>query len=249
MTSLIQKLPPRARLAVVLPLVMVLLGMAGCLSDGQRESLQTHITQLAGENKLLSEQVKRLEADRAGVSNDLLRVSRELADLTEHAERLRQLNAALQEDARALRGAYESLREEHTRLLLKELELRRKPHDPRHALQPKPTTQESKTEAAEVSGREDIPDASITPCEAMIHFLQKSEAAIRQYKGYERLQKIRVIRAQFFQLIEKAPREVREAAESWLEDLIRVQADPSDPSMNPFLSKRHRLLKACIKEQ
>lgn len=229
--------------------VILVVGIVGCLPDGKRESLEVQMSRLVSEKNQMAEQVNLLELERARLAGDLEKMSRELADLGEHANKLRQLNAALQEDTRALRAAYEVLREEHAKLLLNNPELKEGPRDPnpgRYIL--KPTVKEPTNEAQEVQQEETVVYGAITPCEAMIHFLQSSEAVLRQYKGYERIQKLRVIRAQFFHLMENAPPEAREAADSWLTDLVRLQADPSNPSVIPFMSKRHRLLKACVKE-
>jgi hypothetical protein len=234
--------------SVILSLILVV-GIAGCLPDARRESLEVQMSRLLSEKNQMSEQAKLLESERTRLAGDLEKMSRELADLGEHANKLRQLNAALQEDARALRAAYEVLREEHAKLLLNNPDLKGGPRDPNpggYIL--KPTVKEPTNEAREVQQEENVVYGTITPCEAMIRFLQSSEAALRQYKGYERIQKLRVIRAQFFHLMENAPPEAREAADSWLTDLVRLQADPSDPSVVPFMSKRHRLLKACVKE-
>lgn len=229
--------------------LILVLGMVGCLPDAKRQSMEFRISDLLTEQKQLHEQVKFLESERTRLAGDLEKVSRELSDLGEHANKLRQLNTALQDDTRALREAYESLREEHTKLLLKNPDLKGGPGDsPQGGYIPRPTVKDPTNEAQEAQQGENVVYGAITPCEAMIHFLQSSETVLRQYKGYERIQKLRVIRAQFSHLMENAPPEAREAADSWLTDLLRLQADPSDPSVIPFMSKRHRLLKACVKE-
>ncbi len=230
--------------------VILVVGIVGCLPDAKRESVEVQMSRLLSEKNQMSEQVKLLELERTRLAGDMERMSRELADLGEHANKLRQLNAALQEDTRALRGAYEVLWEEHAKLLLNNSDLKggtRDPNPGRYILKPK--VKEPTNDAQEVQQEENVVYGTITPCEAMIRFLQSSEAALRQYKGYERIQKLRVIRAQFFHLMENAPPEAREAADSWLTDLVRLQADPSNQSVIPFISKRYRLFKACASKQ
>ncbi len=238
--------PTPWRMLLCALMILAVPALDGCVGGDSQGSLEARVAELAAEKQRLSDELKNLQSQNAVLNRELTAVKRELSDLTVHADKVRQLNSALMNDTQALRAAVEKLKTEHERLLIENIQLKKELAD-----RSRPTTAAAGPRKEPRISPQKAPwasqDAETTPCEAIIQLLQRSEAIARNYKGDEQRQRLRTLRAQFEELIKKAPSGAADAVNAWLRDLSRLSFDPLDAAMFPLLVQKNAVLKACIK--
>lgn len=231
-------------------LIFMSAAVAGCLGEDKQTSLQVRLAELEAGKQYLSEEIKKLQLENTKLKHELANAKKELADLSTHTQKVRQLNSALRNDAQALRSAFERLKADHEKLLIENIELKKELKE-----RGRPATVASVVGPRKQQGRssEKHPpnneERRGTACDAIVQLIQRCEAVMKNYRGDERRQKLRTLRAQFLDLTKSAPTDATQALDAWLADLSRLSTDPLDAAMFPLFVRKNAILKACTRTE
>jgi hypothetical protein len=188
---------------------------------------------LSDEVKTLSEKTSELRREVVDLSK-----AKEASDLD--ATSLKRKNNELQDEVNALRKQKTDLEQE-----LQEIK-KPKPEAMQPGLLPEGPAGEPSTESLTRDGLSK-PREKLAPCDAVVEFMKKSGAIVRQYKGPERMRMLEEIKQQFSPLMREAPQKALKAAESWVSELSAAWDKPGDDTVFSLLTKRNAAIDACGK--
>jgi hypothetical protein len=243
-----RKLPSLfALFAWTLILGALLLMISGCgRYKEQLESAKQQIEKLNAEIKRLTEETARLTREKSGLSHDLMTLSdrntamqQELNDLNKAKAKLsaedkeiRQKNTLAEEEITSLKREKSQLAQEVERL--KKLVAR--DSSPKTAITP--------TEAYPSGAK---PLEKLSPCDAVIAFMNASEDVItRQPKG-ERTKLLEQVKQQYADKMKDAPEKATKAAENLVKEWVKQWDKSTDDGVFRLLQLRNIALKACGK--
>jgi len=225
-------------------LLFMVSGCGSCKQD--LESAKQQIEKLNAEVKRLTEETARLNKEKNGLSDELRRLSdrniamqQELSDLNKAKARLsaedqeiRQKNTLAEKEIVSLKNEKSHLALEVERL--KKLVARDSP--PKTAITP-----------AEAYPSGAKPLEKLSPCDAVIAFMNASEDVItRQPKG-ERTKLLEQVKQQYADKMKDAPEKATKAAENLVKEWVKQWDKSTDDGVFRLLQLRNIALKACGK--
>ena len=247
---------PHAELFTRLCLVtLAVVAVSGC--GTYKEELESAKQQI----QLLTQETQSLKNNFARLEEEKNKLNEEMKILTEKDKVLRDQVAALEKAKASLAGEldtankkmeatqreFESLKKQKKDLESEVEKLKKTPPPPpplpKESERPSTGAPAISTPPQSVSS----PQQTMSPCDALIQYMKKCQAIIRQFKAEERTQKLTQVKQEFAPRMQGAPEKALKAAENWVEEVIRVWDDPREDSAFIILSNKDVVLKSCNK--
>ncbi len=233
-----------ARLSLVCLAVIV---MSGCGKQKQElENAKQQIDRLNAETKSLTESFANLGKEKARLQESMKLLSEKNDALEREVAALKRAKASVEKENATLKAGNEEARKELESLkkerddLKRELETLKKSAAASPAVSAQP---EQKVTAAEQSAAK--PPQATSPCAAVIHYMKKCEAIVRQYKGKERAKLLEQAKQESSPQMRGAPEKAIAAADRWVKEVARMWDKPREDSAFILLSNKDIVLKAC----
>ncbi|HTY24342.1 MAG TPA: hypothetical protein VMC85_14500 [Desulfomonilaceae bacterium] len=212
------------------------------------ESAKQQIERLNAEVKRLTEEAASLNQEKSRLSNDLktvtdknTRLQQELDDLNKTKAARSAENKEVMPKNRAPEQQVASPNRERSHVV-EEIEGLKtgiaeevSPAKPRSAKRAKVGPRMAKT-----SGK-------LSPCDAVVAFMEASEAIIRQQKGAERTKSLRQVKEEYTPKMKGAPEKAIKAAENWVKEYVKVWDESPADGVLRLLQLRGIVLEACGK--
>ncbi len=92
------------------------------------------------------------------------------------------------------------------------------------------------------------PLEGLDPCEAVLAFMKKSEAIVREHKGEQRTKLLEAVKQEYAPRMKGAPEKAVKSAEAWVNEVNRSWDKLHDNSVFSLINKRNEVIKACGKK-
>jgi septal ring factor EnvC (AmiA/AmiB activator) len=208
---------------------------------------------LTSANKQLTETVSTLETEKSGLDQEVKRLREKNESLDKDLDNLKKAHAqivkekahfedrskAMQQEVLSLKKANDDLQKQAAQLKDESTPSTGLMKDQATA----PRESQLKPDIAQLEKR-----AEMDPCDALVEYMQKVGAMIRVATKEERSQRLEQIKKEYGGRMEKAPKEAKAAAESWVTELVQGWDKPGDDIVFNLIRKRDNALKACKKD-
>ncbi len=225
-------------------LLFMVSGCGNCKQD--LESAKQQIEKLNAEVKRLTEEAARLNKEKNGVSDELRRLSdknvamqQELSDLNEAKARLSAEDKEIRQKSTLAEKEIVSLKNERSHLALEVEQLKKlvaRDSPPKTAITPA---------EAYLSGAK--PWEKLSPCDAVIAFMNASENVITRQSRGERIKLLEEVKQQYAEKMRGAPERATKAAENLVKEWVKQWDKSTDDGVFRLLQLRNIALKACGK--
>ncbi len=242
-------------------------GCGTCKEDLERAKRK--ITAMTAEKQDLSAQVTRLETKKTELTEEAARLSKSNLSLSQDTARLKRSQSGLRDEVADLKRKNEEAARAASKLKNENAELKKKidklekqvadlsksapkPVVP-EPIKPSPGKGELKPTSEKPGAKPglDKPMAKTTggatPCDAVVQFMHKCSAAVRQLKGAERTKSLAAIKKEYAGKMKGAPSTAVQQAEAWVAELNKGWDKSGGDIVFQLLVKRNAVLKACKK--
>jgi X-X-X-Leu-X-X-Gly heptad repeat protein len=243
--------PNQTLLYMVLILSLLVLMVSGCgKSKDELENLKEQTVKLESGFKQLSDHVGRLDQTSNQIADGLKKLSDSITQMQQGLENLTKTQADLTDTNNEIKKKNSNLAEEFASLKTQTAglaqgveELKNRFND--MGLWPKPTT----SIPADVGSPTKMQSDKLSPCDAVIAYMKKTEDILRQHpRGTERAKSLEQLKRQFAPRMKGAPEKAIKGAEDWVNGLIKLwDQESSDNSMLGIIEQRNVVLEACGK--
>jgi uncharacterized phage infection (PIP) family protein YhgE len=243
-------------LAVGLCLVcLAVIVMAGCGKQKEElESAKQQIERLSAETKNLTESFAGLGKEKERLNDSMTLLSEKNAALEREVAALEKAKASVDRENRKLKDEAEQARKEVASLKQQKIDLERETETLKKgagtSLTPLKEPETGVTEDVSKPGAQQSaskPPQAASPCDAVLQYMKKSQAIVRQYKGEERAKLLQQVKEEFSSLMRGAPEKAIKAADLWVNEVVRVWDNPREDSAFILLSNKKRVLESCHK--
>jgi hypothetical protein len=88
----------------------------------------------------------------------------------------------------------------------------------------------------------------MSPCEAVLAFMNASEQAVKSHKGEQRTDILEKVKQEYGPRMKGAPEKARKNAQAWVDELSKSWDKPGDNTVFNLITKRNAALGACEKK-
>lgn len=237
-----------SRVLIVMCLSVAML--AGC-GKQELEEAKARNAELTAQNQQLSGTIARLETEKSSISKELASekdrnatVADELAQVKKaHADSTKRTEE-LDKKVGQLDTEILTLKQEKERLSAEVDELRKQ------AVQPPAQTSILPEERGEMpstmeSPSGSTPQASMTPCKALVEYMRQARSVIQRSKGGERKSKLDELRSGYASKTREAPESARKAADEWVKEMSSSWDNVQDDTLFRILQLKNAAISAC----
>lgn len=231
-----------------LVVTILLLMVSGCgRYKEELEDAKQQIETLRSEVKKLSEDAARLEQEKSRLtdeSNTLseknTKMQREVDDLNKAKAALSAENEEMKKKNSVAEEEIASLKREKARLTQEIEELKRR------VAETTPPPKSPAPTSAEVGPRSEK-HKELSPCDAVVAFMNASEGIVRQQKGTERTRLLEQVEKQYTPRMRGAPEKAIKAAKDWVKEGAKFWDQSHGERVLRLLRLRSTVLEACGK--
>jgi len=254
-----QGIPAASRKVILLAARMCLVFLAVALATGcgnykeKLQEAQQSIDKLTAENKALMEKVASLTQEKTSLKEKLdsaektgAELEGQVASLKKAKKELSDTNSELQAKQNETRKEMATLSREKTELLEENERLKREIASTAAMQTGDRALRESlnKPRQGEAATK---PSEGLSPCDAVLEFMRKSEQAVRRHHGEQRSKLLAQIRQEYKPKMQGAPEKALIASTAWVDELAKSWDKPGDKTVLNLLVNRNEVLRACNK--
>jgi cell division protein FtsB len=221
----------------------------------EKQDLTAHVTRLESKKTELTEETTKLSKSNLSLSQDTARLKRSQSALRDEMAALKRKNEEAAREASKLKGENAELKKKIEKLEKQVADLSKPP--PKRVvpepMKPSPGKGELKPTGEKPGAKPGLDrpmaktTAGATPCDAVIQFMHKCSAAVRQLRGPERTKRVAAIRKEYAEKMKGAPATAVKQAEAWVAELSKGWDKSGGDIVFQLLVKRNAVLKACQK--
>lgn len=239
--------------------LLVSLTMMLCFGCGnyreELESAKLQVDRLSSENRKMAEAAAGLEQEKMRLSDEVKQQSGKSDALRTELAALKKAKASTDDENSQLKRKIAELQNEITSLKLQKADLERE-RDELKKINTGPV-QEGSSRGKEQAGAgvpapanraETKPSECLTPCDAVVAFMKRSEGIIRNNTGEQRRKLLEQVKRDMGEAMRGAPEKAVKAANSWVNELSRGWDKPGEDIVFKLLNKRNTVLDACGKK-
>jgi len=212
------------------------------------ESAKQQIEKLTSEVKRLTEDAARLNQEKGRLSDDLKTLSdkntkmqREVDDLNKAIAALSAENKEMKKKNSVAEEEIASLKREKARLTQEIEELKKRGAE----VAPPPKSPAAMTTEGGPQSAKSVQELS--PCDAVVAFMNASEGIVRQQKGTERTRLLAQVEKQYTPRMRGAPEKAIKAAKDWVKEGAKFWDQSHGEGVFRLLRLRNTVLEACGK--
>jgi flagellar hook-length control protein FliK len=246
-----QMMAPAPRILLVCVAVVL---AAGCGNYKEKlQEAQQSIEKLTAESKALTDKVASLSQEKTKLSEDLASAGQTRAGLERQVADLKKANAALSETNAELQAKQNEARREMATLSRERTDLAEENERLKRQIASgaasETVARASKESLAGPRPSEVVtkPSEGLSPCNAVLEFMRKSEQAVRRLHGEERTKVLSQIRNEYTPKMQGAPDKALIASAAWVDELAKSWDKPGDKTVLTLLLNRNEVLRACNK--
>jgi len=217
------------------------------------QEAQQGVEKLTAENKALTEKVASLAQEKTSLKEKLDSAEKKGADLEGQVAGLKKAKKELADTNSELQAKQNEARKEMATLSREKTELLEE-----NERLKKQVASTAATGAGDRPVKETLsgprpseaatkPSAGLSPCDAVLEFMRKSEQTVRRHHGEERTKLLAQIRQEYSPKMEGAPDKARIASTAWVDELAKSWDKPGDKTVLNLLLNRNEVLRACNK--
>ena len=228
---------------------ILLLMVSGCGRYKERlESAKQQIEKLNAEVKRLTAETARLNQEKNGLSHDLRTLSEKNTAMQQELNDLNKAKAKLSAEDTQIRQKNTLAEEEIAYLkreksqLTQEVEQLKKPVAERASPPKSPATMSAEVDPSRAKRLE-----KLSPCDAVIAFMNASEGIITRQRREERNTLLEEVKQQYAEKMKSAPEKATKTAENWVKEYVKQWDESTDDGVFRLLQLRDVVLKACGK--
>jgi len=189
----------------------------------------------------LRDELKTVSDKSAAAQNDLAEMKKARSSLEEQNAKLKKTNTELQDESNTLKRQKTDLEQQ-----MEELK-KRLPESPPLG-RPSEILPGGSDQGRPAGGPALRPHENLSPCDAVVEFMKKSEGIVRQNRGDERKKLLAGVKEEYAPIMARAPAKAVKAAEAWVNELTSSWDQPGGDMVYRLLVKRNAVLDACGKK-
>jgi len=252
-------IPAASRKAILLAAKMFLVCLAVVLATGcgnykeKFQEAQQSIDKLTSDNKALAETVASLTKEKTSLKEKLDSAEKKGADLEGQTASLKKAKKELSETNVELQAKQNEARKEMATLSREKTELLEENERLKKQVASTAATRTGERPVKEtLSGPRPSeavtkPSAGLSPCDAVLEYMRKSEQVVRRHHGEERTKLLAQIRQEYTPKMQGAPEKALIASTAWVDELAKSWDKPGDKTVLNLLLNRNEVLRACNK--
>lgn len=241
---------PVMRLCIV---VLAVVSLAGCGKfQEQLDTAKRQIEQLHAETKSLSERLAGLDQEKTRLSEQTKLLAEKNEVLRNQVAALEKAKTSLEKDLEAARKSNQATAAELQSVKTQKADLEREVEALKKSAGAAPALPAEPKEQASGAAMQAAPDkgaspahAKASPCDALLRYMRRSQAIVRQYKGEERTKMLQQVKQELEPHMNGAPEKALAAAEKWVNEMVRVWDNPRSDSAYILLSNKAVVLDTC----
>jgi len=242
-----------ARLFLVSLAVVLCFGCGRCKQD--LENAKQQIDKLTSDVQKCNQTAAGLEKETIKLKDELQTVSEKSAAAERDLTELKKARTSLEEENAKLKKTNTDLQDEFNTLKRQKTDLEQQMEDLKKKL-PQSLPPES---PSGVGPGESVPERpsggpalrlheNLSPCDALVEYMKRSEAVVRQYRGEESKKLLATTREEYAPIMERAPAKAVKAAQAWVDDMSSSWDKSGGDMVYRLLVKRNTVLDACGKK-
>ncbi|AFM25751.1 hypothetical protein [Desulfomonile tiedjei] len=225
--------------------------VSGCGMQQELETAKQNVERLTAENKKFSEIIADLTQSKNKLTEEIAALETKNRSLTDEVARTQKAEQAVLKENSELKRKQNECRNELANLEKDKASLNDQLDQLKKQIETTDRTSigdSAGQQPPEVGRQSPKPREALSPCDAVLEFMRKTEEIVRRVKGGERAKQLKDLKQEYAARLNAAPEKARKASLQWVAELERSWDKPDDNTVFNLLSRRNAVLEACEKD-